>query len=83
MDLEKGIRTLFRAIDGLFLAFVLPFVLWHGNGGNQTAQFNLKAMQKSTATHSYAIYIQLLCDLDANHPHLSQSVSAAPLCFKI
>ena len=33
-------------------------------------------MQKSTEAHSYAIYTQLLCDLDANLPHFSRSVSA-------
>ena len=37
-------RTSFRALDGLLLVFALPFFLWHGNEGNQTAQFDLKTI---------------------------------------
>jgi hypothetical protein len=34
-----------RALNGLPLAFTLPFFPWHGNGGGKTAQFNLKMIQ--------------------------------------
>ena len=37
--------TSFRALNGLPLVFMLPFFLWHGNGGGKTAQFNLKTIQ--------------------------------------
>jgi hypothetical protein len=37
--------TLFRALNGLARVFMLPFLLWHGNGGGKTAQFNPKMIQ--------------------------------------
>jgi len=70
--------ALLRALNGLLLAFVLPFFLWHGDRGNQTARFNLKTIIWMQGMHRSSF----LCNLEANLAHLGRLVSAVFLCFK-
>ena len=51
--------TLFRALDGLLLVFALPFFLWHGEGGNQTACINLKAVLWMQKMYSNSLLFNL------------------------
>ena len=49
------LTTLFRALNGLLLAFALPFFPWHGDGGRETAQFDLTTIQMPKKFRSHVI----------------------------
>ena len=44
--------ALLSTFNALLLAFVFPFFLWHGDEGEETAQIELKTIEKPKKIHS-------------------------------